>query len=365
MTESRDWSLDALRGTIMIVMALDHANVFIAGQHPAPEMWTGVPRYAEALPFVTRSITHLAAPGFFFLMGVGMWLFTASRKRQGWTSRQITAHLIVRGLMLIALQFLIENRAWPIGQADGFPIYFGVLFGLGGVMVLGGLLLKLRASVLIGLSLALIVATEFVIGSASARVAYSVVERALIVPGTTGNVLVYYPVIPWLGVTGLGIAFGRWLKRDRAQAYRGALIIGLIAITLFVGFRALGGFGNIRSAVSANWIDVFNMVKYPPAIVFLLVTLGVDLLLLFAFSRVSAAAQRWLKPLIIFGQSPLFFYLAHLYVFAILGLLVGNHLGIPSMLPWWLLGLIGLLPLCQLYGRFKQQQPPTSLWRLL
>jgi uncharacterized membrane protein len=364
MTESRDWPLDALRGTIMIVMALDHANVFIAGQHPAPEMWTGVPRYVDALPFVTRLITHLAAPGFFFLMGVGLWLFTASRQRQGW-SWQITTHFIVRGLILIALQFLIENRAWPLGQPGGFPSYFGVLFGLGAVMACGSLLLKLRTSLLIGLSVTLILATDFVIGSASARVAYSVVERALLIPGTTGNIMVYYPVVPWLGVTGMGIAFGRWLKRDRAQAYRGALISGLIVLGLFGVLRALGGFGNLRSAISANWIDLFNIVKYPPAIVFLLLTLGVDLLLLFAFSRAGEIVPKWLKPLIVFGQSPLFFYLAHLYTYAILGLIVGKDIGIPRMLPWWLVGLAVLLPLCWLYGRFKQRQPATSVWRLL
>lgn len=364
MTETRDWPLDALRGTLMIVMALDHANVFIAGQHPAPEMWTGVPRYAEALPFVTRLITHLAAPGFFFLMGVGMWLLAASRQRQGWTGRQITLHFIVRGLILIVLQFLVENRAWPLGQAGGFPIYFGVLFGLGTSLVVGSLLLKLKSSVLIGLSVVLIIATDFVIGSASARTAYSIVERVLIVPGTTSNVLVYYPVVPWLGVAGLGIAFGHWLKRDRAQAYRGALISGLIALALFGVLRALGGFGNIRSASGATWLDFFNVVKYPPALVFLLLTLGVDLLLMFAYSRAGEAAPRWLKPLIVFGQAPLFFYLAHLYVYALMGVATGGEIGLLRMLPFWALGLLVLWPVCWLYGRFKQRQPETSIWRL-
>lgn len=94
------------------------------------------------------------------------------------------------------------------------------------------------------------------------------------------------------------MALGRWLKRDRAQAYRGALIIGLITLGLFGALRALGGFGNLRSALSANWIDIFNVVKYPPAIVFLLLTLaGVDLLLLFAFSRMGEVVPRGLKPL--------------------------------------------------------------------
>ena len=364
MTHSRDWPLDALRGTLMIVMALDHANVFIAGQHPAPEMWTGVPRYADTLPFVTRLVTHLAAPGFFFLMGVGLWLFAAARQQSGWTPRRITLHVVMRGLVLIALQFLVENRAWPIGQAGGFPVYFGVLFGLGTTLVIGSLLLRLKTSVLIGVSLALLIVTDVAISLASARVAHSLVARALLIPGTTGNVLVYYPVIPWLGVTGLGLAFGRWLKRDRAQAYRGALIGGLIALALFVGLRALGGFGNIRSANGANWLDFFNLVKYPPALVFLLLTLGVDLLLMFAYSRAGEAAPRWLKPLIVFGQAPLFFYLAHLFVYALSGLIVGNEVGIPRMLPWWLLGLVVLLPLCWLYGRFKQRQPETSIWRL-
>ena len=59
----------------MIVMALDHANLFIAHGHSSPEMWAGgFHLYDDPLIFFTRAITHLAAPGFFFLMGAAMIL---------------------------------------------------------------------------------------------------------------------------------------------------------------------------------------------------------------------------------------------------------------------------------------------------
>src|SRR5438067_9381300 len=102
--------LDGLRGLIIIVMALDHANLFIAHEHPPPEFWSGPPpSYTNALAFLTRFATHFAAPGFFFLIGAGMALFAASRRDLGWTEGAIRRHLIARGGLLIALQLLIEN----------------------------------------------------------------------------------------------------------------------------------------------------------------------------------------------------------------------------------------------------------------
>jgi uncharacterized membrane protein len=70
--------LDALLGTIMIVMALDHATALIARQHPTAEIWSrALPRYDSTPAFLARLVTHLAAPGFFFLLGAGMVLFVA------------------------------------------------------------------------------------------------------------------------------------------------------------------------------------------------------------------------------------------------------------------------------------------------
>jgi hypothetical protein len=92
-------------------------------------------------------------------------------------------------------------------------------------------------------------------------------------------------------------------------------------------------------------------------------TLGVDLLLLALLARGRLA--RWGQPLLVFGRSPLFFYIAHLYLYGLIGLALGPRgTGVAPMYLYWLLGLAILYPLCWLYGRFKQRQPPDSPWRL-
>lgn len=95
---TRYLSLDALRGLAIVLMALDHANYFIAQQHPGGEHWGGpFPEYSDALSFLTRLVTHPAPTTFFFLMGVGMLLFAASRRKRGWSEAAIIRHFFIRG----------------------------------------------------------------------------------------------------------------------------------------------------------------------------------------------------------------------------------------------------------------------------
>jgi uncharacterized membrane protein len=137
LRHNRLYPLDALRGLVIVVMALDHANYFIAQQHSPGEYWGGpFPYYASALPFLTRLVTHFAAPGFFFLMGVGMLLFAESRWRQGWNIWKIRAHFWIRGVVLILLQLILVNRIWEAGPGFFPETYIGVLIALGGTMIL-------------------------------------------------------------------------------------------------------------------------------------------------------------------------------------------------------------------------------------
>lgn len=361
--------LDALRGLVMVVMALDHANHFVAHGKLGFELWSGqFPNYrGDGLAFLTRFVTHLAAPGFFFLMGVGMTLFAVSRQQRGWSRWRTARHFVLRGLLLIFLQILVENPAWRIGQAPDPTVYFGVLYSLGGAMVLGVLFLALPSRWLIGLSVLLILATEWLLpGAGSASAQYAPALRLWLIPGYTPGMFVLYPVMPWLGVTGLGVAYGRWLERSREGAYWGAIWLGLAGLLVFLPIRLLGGFGNIRPALEMGWIQFLNVVKYPPSIAFLLLTLGGNSLLLGLLARAAEISRVGLWMLAVYGRTPLFFYVTHLYLYGYLGQWIDPYgVGIPRMFPYWLLGLVVLFPLCWLYGRFKHSRSPDSLWRFL
>jgi hypothetical protein len=115
-----------------------------------------------------------------------------------------------------------------------------------------------------------------------------------------------------------------------------------------------------------TWIDWLNLVKYPPSIAFTLLTMGLNLILLWLFSLLGERGRRIVQPLAVFGRVPLFFYLTHILVYLRLAtLLTPQGTSIPHMLPLWLLGLLLLWPLCRWYGRLKRRQPADSPLRML
>ncbi len=367
-TISRILPLDALRGLLIVLMALDHANHFIAQKHSAGEYWAWpFPRYDDALSFVTRLVTHLSAPGFFFLMGAGMLLFANSRRKQGWSERAIVGHLLIRGGLLIELQLLIVNRAWEL-SAGGWALetYIGVLFALGGAMILGSLLLWLKPNTLLPLTITVALAAELLTPDPGQwNQTFTLPARLLLVPGGDLELWVNYPVLPWLELVSLGILFGHWLVDDSQKAFERALKLGVAFLLAFFALRALDGFGNIRPRAGNNWIDFLNVVKYPPSITFNLLTMGVNLVIVGLLARASGKLRHYFfRPLIPFGQAPLFFYLTHLFLYAGLGLwLTPDGVSIPTMYLYWLLGLLILYPPCLWYERLKHRQPANSILR--
>jgi hypothetical protein len=158
--------------------------------------------------------------------------------------------------------------------------------------------------------------------------------------------------------------FGHWLVDDPGKAFKRALGFGAAFLLAFLVLRYLDGFGNIRPRGGDTWIDFLNLVKYPPSITFNLLTMGVTLIIMGLFARAGEKLQRFFRPLVVFGRVPLFFYLAHLFLYAGLGLwLTPNGTSIPKMYPYWLLGLLILYPLCLWYGRLKQRQVANSILR--
>lgn len=103
--------LDAFRGFIMVLMALDHASYFIAKTH-SHEFWGAeLPHYPGAMEFLTRWVSHLCAPGFFLVMGIGVVMLVSSREKAGWSAGRISRFFMIRGALLILIQFFVENPA--------------------------------------------------------------------------------------------------------------------------------------------------------------------------------------------------------------------------------------------------------------
>jgi len=354
----------------MVVMALDHANALVARGKLEPEMWTTLfPDYMGGwLAFVTRWVTHLAAPGFFFLMGVGAVLFARSRAADGWNRPRITGQLAIRGTLLILLQFLLENPAWAFGDAGPQNRYIGVLFALGGSLIAASLLLSAGRWWLVAGGTLLLVATELVLPQATnGWVEYQPFQLLLLWPGLGESMFSLYPILPWLGVTMLGMGFGRWLAQDQDRAQSAMLPLGLSALGGFVVLRLIDGFGNIVPTQTDDLIGFLNVVKYPPSITFVLMTLGLGFVITWGFWKLQQRRPGSLRILIIYGVVPLFFYIVHLWLYAVMGQVIdpsGTGLG-PAFYALWLLGLALLYPACRWYGRFKRSRPIGSLWRFV
>ena len=364
---SRLFPVDALRGLIIAFMALDHANHFIAQKHSPGEYWGGAfPVYYDPLAFLTRLVTHPVAPGFSFLVGIGMALFAHSRRERGWSRWAIARHFLIRGLVLIALQLLVVNLAWALSPTGwGIDFYFGVLVALGSGMILGSLLLWLKPRHLLVLALALLVGAELLTPNpARWGPNFSLPVSVLFVPAGQNGWWVNYPVLQWVELVVFGLVFGHWLADDPRKAFRRAIAFGGAFLLAFVVIRFLDGFGNIRPRMGSSWIDFLNPVKYPPSIAFTTLTTGINLLVLGGMAQIRGWGQRLLGPLVVYGREPLFFYLAHILLYAGMGhLLTPNGTSIPLMYPFWLLGLLILFPLCLWYGGFKRRQPLRSAWR--
>jgi uncharacterized membrane protein len=362
----------------MVLMAIDHASFFIARVHAA-ETWAAPGEYASTTAFVTRWVTHLCAPGFFMLMGAGIVWLAEARRRDGWSATRIRHFFLKRGLLLLVIQHVVENPAWLLGMLsaaegagaqppavgggpDGVFLAFAVISALGFAMIFWGLLNRVPAWLVAALTAAAFVAGWALTPEASqSAVEFAVPLRLFFIMGTTAPVAVAYPWVPWLVPAGVGILLGRAILADPTRAGRSLAWIGVGLIAVFAALRA-AGLGDYHQP-GPGVIGFLNLTKYPPSLGFLLVTLGVNLVLVAILARVRIPAIA--SSLEVFGRSPLFFYLLHLYVFGAVSWAFPRGTTWFVMYVVWAAAVAAIYPACRWYARFKAGKPVDSFWRLL
>jgi uncharacterized membrane protein len=303
-------AVDIVRGGAMVVMALDHVRDWVTNVRFSPEDL----RQASFALFSTRWVTHFCAPTFFLLSGVGIGMLSARGRSPGSLSR----FLLMRGLWLLVLELLVT----PIGWQFGFqliPAFALVLWALGWSMVLMAAIIHVPVG-LIACSALLMIAGHNTLDAITPEAfgAFAGLWRVLHVPGfaVPGVLFIGYPLVPWVAVMGLGYALARVYTWHAQRRRRFLITCGLVVSALFVGLRALNGYGNpgtwsTQLTELMTVASFLNVRKYPPSLDFLLMTLGPVLILLALAER---ARGRWAGWLGVYGRVPLFFYVAHIFV---------------------------------------------------
>jgi len=319
---SRLASIDQLRGTVMLLMLLDHVRETFFLQHQVSDPMDAA-TVSPAL-FACRLLAHLCAPVFVLLTGLSAWLYG---QRHADPRRAIAAFLLKRGLFLVVLELTLVNVAWTF-QWPPETVYLQVIWAIGLSMIALAGLLWLPRPALLALAVLLVAGHNLldavrVEGNGVFATLWKVLhQRDWIVLGEHLRLRTSYPVLPWIGVIALGYLMGPWFAagRDPEQRRQWLLWTGLGALALFALLRFANQYGDApwqyQSSTLRTWLSVFNVTKYPPSLQFLLLTLGAGLLLLRLYEWPPLA--RVLRPLADIGAAPMFFYLLHLYVLKLL-----------------------------------------------
>ena len=307
----------------MVLMALDHTRDFVHTDalHFDP---TDLTHTTPAL-FFTRWVTHFCAPIFVFLAGVSACL----QRARGASERELSRFLLTRGVWLIVLEFTVIRCGMWFNVDYAFLGVMQVIWAIGVSMIVLALLVHLPIRVTAAFGVGMIVFHNLFDGVRVAgwqgpgSPAPDPLARLWIVlhqpgdmfpiAGDSGPVVwVMYPLIPWIGVMAAGYVFGQVFTRDAAERRRILVRTGLAMVGAFVLLRSVNLYGDqawwsIQDDAMFSVLSFVNATKYPPSLLFLLMTLGPALLALaWLDGRTGGVAGR---PFVLFGRVPLFFYI--------------------------------------------------------
>jgi uncharacterized membrane protein len=367
-------SIDLLRGLVMILMALDHTRDFFGtgGMNPRD--------VADPVLFLTRWITHYCAPIFIFLAGLSAYLYGTRGRRTGEVSR----FLLTRGFWLIVIEFTLVRLGWSFSLNLDFFVA-QVIWVIGASMVvLAGLVWLPRWAIAV-IALTMIAGHNLLDGiraeelGAAAWLWNVLHQPAVLQLGPQTKVLALYSLIPWAGVMAAGYVLGPVFTLDPMSRRQFLLWTGAAIVAGFIVLRATNLYGDPAAwSVQDGWLGTVlsfvNCEKYPPSLLYLMMTLGPALILLALFERTHGALAGWITT---FGRVPFFFYVAHIFLIHALavalawamlgdaGWLLGKFppqkpaaygLDLLGVYATWLCVLVILFPLCRWFASIKQRR---------
>lgn len=332
-------SIDMLRGLVIIIMALDHSrDFFMTGSTQDP---VNDPTVSVGLYF-TRWITHFCAPVFVFLAGTSAGLMAARK-----TPAELAKFLITRGLWLVFVEMFVVSTAIsfaPFGDPnfDGKTfLLLQVIWAIGASMIVLGLLQFLGRKACLVLGAAIVLGHNLLDDVWPTADDYPQFAAPLWIglhsffmkPMGPFFVINAYPVLPWIGVMLLGFGSSVLFEQPAEQRRRRLVAWGLGLTAAFLLLRAFDVYGdpnhweNQAEGGVRTLLDFLNTTKYPPSLLFTLMTLGPAAI----FCAYAERWSGWLKEtLVMYGRVPFAFYIAHWFLIHALCILLGMLQGFPA-----------------------------------
>lgn len=315
-------SIDILRGIVMVIMALDHTRDYFTNfTHNPTDL-----EYASTAMFLTRWITHFCAPIFVFLSGTSAFL----SMQKGKTTRQQAGFLLSRGIWLIILEFTIVRFGW-VFNVDYTQVFVQVIWAIGWSMIFLSGLIFLPRKLILAIALGIIFLHNVFDGVHAANLGnygpwWNVFhEFGNIHLFGDVNMFVLYPLVPWIAVMAAGYCFGGIMQREEGQRDKWLYRIGLSAIALFIVLRFTNIYGD--SALWSNqgsWhrtvLSFINVTKYPPSLLYLLMTIGPAIALLPILEKMRNRVGNFFT---VYGRVPMFYYILHIYLIHLLSMMIG------------------------------------------
>lgn len=351
----------------MVLMIIDHASMSFDGHHLDEDsaMYTNAGTMAlPAAEFFTRWVTHLCAPTFVFLMGTSLALSVERRVVKGVNPWEIDKNMLTRGAIIALLDLTLISLG--SGRWN-----FGVLFAIGVSMICMVPLRRLPTWALLLLAVGWMVLGEIVTGWFWHPPGNSSIAAALTVANYGGSQLaIKYPVIPWLAISVLGWVFGRHLIRFAAGisnvSGRNVLwICGVASLIVFAIMRGIGRYGDMFLHRSDNsWEQWLHVSKYPPSLTYYSLELGILFLCLALLRTLELRiGVRENGPFYVFGQTAMFFYVAHRLAFEVPATYFGLR-GFDGLTATYAVAsvmLVLLYPACRWYRAVKAAHPRSIL----
>jgi len=300
-------SIDIVRGLAMFSMLVVHTNFTTPGFEFRTHFGWNAPDFAISEPLAWLGLFFaMATPAFFLMAGFGIALFEAARRRKGWTEWQITRFLVIRGTVLIFLDFAI--LPWNIPSFEYEPSRYFVLLTIGLCLWSIAFLRHLDWRVLVGIAMVMTAVMQVIYYTTPMPDDVNYLRAAMAYPSPVETIKFGFPYFSWLPVMIGGFLITRYLIAHREYFTRVTLSIGSGLLVAWGIITLVNNFGVLYPD------HPLVVTKHPPTLDYLTFYLGFTFLLLGTFHGVSGLQNSWIgQKLATLGQTALFFYVAHLY----------------------------------------------------